>query len=94
MVDTHLFHHFSYSSVELTIGQGVTDLIQECPSFYYKEVLIYYDIGHHQLKDEELFVYNNLDLSVTACWALERDTRYQANSLIWMEQRKKKSDCF
>lgn len=90
MVHTHLFHHFSYSSVEPTIGQGVTDsVIQECPSFYYEEVPIYYDTGHRQLKDEERFVSDKLHLSVTACWALERNTRDQANSLIWMEQRKK-----
>lgn len=95
MVHTHLFHHFSYSSVEPTIGQGVTDsVIQECPSFYYEEVPIYYDSGHRQLKDEERFVSDKLDLSVTACLALERNTRDQANSLILMEQRKKRVTAF
>lgn len=93
MVETHLFHHFSYSSVEPTIGQGITDLIQECP-FYYEEVPIYYDIGQCQLKDEERFVYDKLDLSVTACWALERNTRDEANSLIWIKQRKKRVTAF
>ena len=48
------------------IGQGtITDLIQEYPSFPHKEVPVYYEIGNHQLKDEELLVFDDLDLSAT-----------------------------
>ena len=78
-----------YCSVDPTIGQGtVTDLIEEYPSFPHEEVPVYYEIGQHQLKDEELLVFDDLDLSAADSWALERDTRDQANSPIWMEQRK------
>ena len=78
-----------YCSVDPTIGQGtVTDLIQEYPSFPHKEVPVYYENGQHLPEDEELLVFDDLDLSATDSWALKRDTRDQANSHIWMEQRK------
>ena len=44
-------------------------------------------MGHHQLKDEELLIYDDLHLTVADSWAPERETREQANSLIWIEQR-------
>lgn len=76
-----------YCSVDPTIGQGVTNFFQEYPSFPHEETPVYYEMGHHQLKDEELLIYDDLDLTVADAWALERETREQANSLIWMEQR-------
>ena len=77
-----------YCSVDPTIGHEVTNLSQEYPSFPHEDVPIYYDASHHQLKDEELLIYDDLDLTIPDSWTLERDTRAQANSLIWMEQRK------
>lgn len=41
------------------------DLIQGYPSFPHDEVPVYYEIGQHQLKDEELPVFDDLDLSAT-----------------------------
>ena len=58
------------------------------PSFPHEDLPIYYDASHQQLKDEELLIYDDLDLTISDSWTLERDTRAQANSLIWMEQQK------
>ena len=77
-----------YCSVDPMIGHEVTNLNQEYPSFPHEDVPIYYDASHQQLKDEELLIYDDLDLTISDSWTLERDTRAQANSLIWMEQRK------
>jgi len=63
-------------------------LSQEYPSFPHEGVPIYYVASHYQLKDEELLIYDDLDLTIPDSWTLERDTSAQANSLIWMEQRK------
>lgn len=41
------------------------DLIQGYPSFPHDKVPVYYEIGQHQLKDEELLVFDDLDLSAT-----------------------------
>ena len=70
------------------IGHEVTNLNQEYPSVPHEDVPIYYDASHQQLKDEELLIYDDLDLTISDSWTLERDTRAQANSLIWMEQQK------
>lgn len=88
-----------YCSVDPKIGQGVTDFFfQEYPSFPHEEVPVYYEMDHHQLKDEELLnIYNGLDLTVADSWAPERETREQANSLVWMEQRQNRiiaSKCY
>ena len=40
------------------------DLIEEYPSFPHEEVPVYYEIGQHQLKDEEQGK-DDLDLSAT-----------------------------
>ena len=72
------------------IGHEVTDWNQEYPSFPHEDVPIYYDASHHQLKDEELLICDDLDLTIPDSWTLERDTRAQANSLIWMKQQKKR----
>ena len=77
-----------YCSVDPTIGHEVTNLSQEYPSFPHEDVPIYYDASNHQLKDEELLIYDDLDLTIPYSWTLERGTRAQANSLIWIEQRK------
>ena len=71
-----------HCSVEPTIGQGVTGFIEEFHSFPHEKVPIYYEIGHHQLKDKELLIYDPLDLTITDSWALERDKSEQANSPI------------
>ena len=70
------------------IGHEVTNLKQEYPSFPHEDVPIYYDASHHQLKDEELLIYDDLDLTILDSWTLERDTRAQATSLTWTEQQK------
>ena len=77
MVDTRLLHHFhnNYQFME-KIFKCITwltqrsvkepfDLIQEYPSNPHKEVPVYYEIGQHQLKDEELLVFDDSDLSAT-----------------------------
>ena len=71
-----------YCSVEPTIGQGVTGFNKEFHSFPHEKVPIYYEIGHNQLKDKELLIYDPLDLTITDSWALERDKSEQANSPI------------
>ena len=48
-----------YCSVDPLIGNEVTNLNQEYPSFPHEDVPIYYDASHHQLKDEELLIYAN-----------------------------------
>ena len=50
-------------------------------------------MGHHQLKDKELLIYDDLHLTVADSWALERETREQANSHIWMETEADQSYC-
>ena len=77
-----------FLSYSVRIGHEVTNLNQEYPSFSHEDVPIYYDASHHQLKDEELLLYDDLDLTILDSWTLERDTRTQTNSLTWMEQRK------
>ena len=63
------------------IGDEVTNLNQEYPSFPLEDVPICYDASHHQLKDEELLIYDDLDLTILDSRTLERDTRTQTNSL-------------
>ena len=50
------------------IVHEVTNLNQEYPSFAHEDVPIYYDASHHQLKDEELLIYDDLDLTILDSW--------------------------
>ena len=99
MVNNLLFHHVpsryqcmmgTLTFIALLTLWLVMKLViwTEYPSFPHEDVPSYYDASHHQLKDEELLIYNDLDFTILDSWTLERDTRAQANSLTWMEQEK------
>ena len=57
------------------VGHEVTNLNREYPSFRNEDVPIYYGASQHQLKGEELLIYDDLDLKIPDSWTLETDTR-------------------
>ena len=79
-----------YCSIDPGTSQrgSLTDVYSDYPSFPHSSVPVYYDISQHQLRDEELLIYDDLDLTLADSVSLEKDTREQANSSIWKEHRK------
>ena len=70
------------------VGHEVTNLNQEYTSFRHEDVPTYYDASRHQLEDEELLIYDDLDLTIPDSWTLERDTRLKQTLLFrWSSGR-------
>ena len=63
-----------YCSVDPMVGHEVTNLNQEYTSFRHEDVPTYYDASRHQLEDEELLIYDDLDLTIPDSRTLERGT--------------------